>query len=617
MINMHKRIPFSLSGGQDRSVVTWNAPAGSFYQLLNFRQKPQHPGILEQTPYFVGTTIAAGTTDVGVEAGTTTIRFVDEYKTITDNVIRNLSGQMQSYVQTTAPTTETVNTGCRIEINSLAGAAITLGNFINIEIDGATTFRWKKNGGAWTAGVACSITGTSIDGGNMTVYFLATSGFTIGDAWAWKRTDGIAGGAGTYHRPGRVRLYKDTFYFLSGDDRLFVVKLAGSTEYCITVGYRPVFGTCFTFYQNHLVLGGYATNGTPANVVAYTDLTRRRLVAWSDNLDLENFIPTDTNEADSYSIPVEGVTSSLDGSIIGVNVLGQQLFIFTASGTFYTPYLGLPIVFSFQKFDSNRLLASRNNTVVEGDRVVFLFTPTDILMFDGANYQSIGQGVYYPNGPVVSYSTCYGAYNPITKELVVFDGTLFRLYVYQLTTSSWYMRGADFTGDSYSAASIAFSRQGKLYIGNKSLTYKTESVWTDQPAYDRLSGGGYTTPSIIFPGIYAGSFAAMKELDSVYLAALVSGGSSTYYSINENCQVKLYWNIVDNDYDFTNAAVSDSNAVWINTNSDGLIPVPRLNFRTIMLELRLVGLVAGKPPGIAQILGFEPRVRLPAELVEK
>jgi hypothetical protein len=54
-----------------------------------------------------------------------------------------------------------------------------------VEIDGAgtpDTFRWKKNAGAWTAGVAITGAAQNLSDG-VTVKFTATTGHTVGDSW--------------------------------------------------------------------------------------------------------------------------------------------------------------------------------------------------------------------------------------------------------------------------------------------------------------------------------------------------------------------------------------------------------------------------------------------------
>jgi hypothetical protein len=596
---------FPLDGGIDRSVISSRAPVGSFYDLLNFRQKKMVLGEVEQTPHFYEyTTITRGTYWNGAsttEPSTSAVKYWDPYLTITEFCVSNTFGaQMQVFYQTSAPATETVNTGCLLVINNIAALAVTLGNTLQVEIDSATTFRWRKNGGGWTAGLACSVSGTSIDGGNATVYFLAASGFTIADSWIWQRTDcGYETLANFHGAPTRMRTYKNLTYFTSQDDRLMVVKTAGSTKYVISVGYRPVFTTFFTFYEDHLICGGYATAATSSAVVPYYNGTRSRTVGWSDVTDIENLIPTDLNEADQYVLPLHSAyVDNTYSPIVGVAVLAQQLFVFTARGTYYTPYFGLPLVFSFNEYNAQLLTYHPYNNVTEGDRVVFLLTPQDVLIFNGSDVQSVALPLAAITGATAQNR--FGVYNFKTEEFCVFCETGTNLFVFPLSNRRWYRRKMGFTNN---VNSINIGPEGYITPGNSSLQVLKEDVtWLSTPVFD--NSGAFVVPTITLQVFTDGMLSSVKEITGLYLGCVVTTVDGTAYSTGANCQVKVYW------YDcpsgtIQSAAVTDTNAVYVNTNVDGLIPLPRVAFRGLALELRLNGLTAGEPPGQVVVTGLE------------
>src|SRR5690606_36906739 len=69
----------------------------------------------------------------------------------------------------------------------ISASFITLGNKLEVEVDSASTFKWRVNGGSFTTSVPIAAE-VSLGSGTK-LYFRATSGFTPGDAWEWLRTD--------------------------------------------------------------------------------------------------------------------------------------------------------------------------------------------------------------------------------------------------------------------------------------------------------------------------------------------------------------------------------------------------------------------------------------------
>jgi hypothetical protein len=145
-----------------------------------------------------------------------------------------------------------------------------------------------------------------------------------------------------------------------------------------------------------------------------------------------------------------------------------------------------------------------------------------------------------------------------------------------------------------------------MYFGASSRKYYFESNGWSDPAYDTSNGSTHAVPSIITQ-LLGNELSLVKEVSAVYIGASVATVDLNYYSTGANCQVKLYW-YLSTDGQITGTGTTDTNAVWVNTNQDGLISLPRVAFRGLALEVRLVGLDGVKPPGQLVISTIEPTV---------
>ena len=137
--------------GLDRSVIPYRADKATFYELTNLRHRDGNFGTLEQTPYLRSFTHARGTYWDGAsqtEPANSGVVMMNEL-IMTQYVLRVSAGnQIPVFYQSVNTATATVQTGCRLVINNLTALAITLGNTLQVEMTGAATFRWRKNGGA-------------------------------------------------------------------------------------------------------------------------------------------------------------------------------------------------------------------------------------------------------------------------------------------------------------------------------------------------------------------------------------------------------------------------------------------------------------------------------------
>lgn len=597
--------------GIDRSVSPLVADKSSFYSLRNFRQQFEQRGVLEQTPaWYSFAAFVAGTYYNGgsqTEPSTSGIRMVTEDLAVTDYVMRTSTGQAQVFYQTTYPTAETIYTGCRLVINTITGLAITLGQTLDVVIEAAgNTFKWRKNGGAYTLGLACSTSGTSIDGGNATVYFLASSGFTPADTWSWTRLDrSFADTQGSFAYPLEYLYYKGNLYFNSVDDRvMFCTKAATSNQtYVISLGYRPVVGAYMTTFDDHLVVTWFSKNAS-----GWTASTRWNVVGWSDKTDLHNFIPTDTNEADQYAVPNETKFDTIDGAnsesfLMGVGVISSQLYLFTNNEAYYTSALGLPLVFSFQKL-FNLKLVSTYSPIIKTDQGFYIIGYNDIYFFDGSSLKSIG-------GPVIqgtdngNFEGAIGCWDPVRLELSFALGTL--IFCYQAKWQTWYTRLADFNSDAQAVMCMT-SYTGDLVVGIKSLKMCRENTsYNSQPVFDDTDGTTYAKPYLITQ-LYGDDLSKVKVANGFYLGAVVnsSGITTTYYTTGTGITVQLsYWSAPAGA--FTNVSeVTPTSATWTKSKPDGMISL-RTNFRSIAFALEVQG-TTSKPPAGVTIQSLAPLI---------
>jgi hypothetical protein len=609
-------VQFPLTKGVDQSVVSLKADLASLYQLHHFRQDDNQRGKLTQIPYCTSTQLSAGTYWDGAAGATeptdSSLRLIasnDMY--MTSYVHKLTSGtQPQAFYQTTVPAAETIYTGCRLVINTITGLAITLGSTLDVEVEvGGTTIKWRKNGGIYTTGVAISTTGVSIDGGNATLYFLASSGFTAGDVWSWTRLDrAYSATTNVVARPAEYMYYKSNLYFTATDDRLMMLANAvtSSQRYVISVGYRPVYASYFTFFDDHLVVAGYYTS-----TVQFFSALRNTRIAWSDKTDVHNFIATDLNEADTYTLPnvtqIDATPTNTSQSIIvGITVQQQRCFVFTFNEIYQTAALGLPLVFSWTKYMDVAISGTVGGTVspvTQAPNGVFLRTTTDVVFFDGNSLQSMARPVFNTMG-----SPTYGAFLKNRNEVAFISSQV--AYILQLQYGTWYTRAVAF--DAASPTCIGIGSSVFVFGAGSRKIFSEDSQWANQLAFDTTNGTAYATPKITTQ-LVGGKLQTVKESRTTYVGALITTVSSTYQSTAADCQLKLHW-YLSVDGTISGSPATDAAAVWINTNSDGMIPYPREPFRALALEVQVVGLVAGKPPGQVTLTDLSTEVYVNSEV---
>lgn len=599
------------TGGIDRSVSSRLAPPSSFYDLNGVRQSQSQVGFLETVPRFADTQFSTGVTiDGGTESvnakivGVLTFQEPIASRTVylTDTTVREQAGTLvQLFRQTTVPAAVTINTHCRLVINNVSSLNITLGSTVHVIIDTATSFKWSKNGGGLSGSTPITAGGISIDSGNATVYFLTTTGFVVNDTWNWTRQDNFFTGFAVYIRPPSSVQYGTTLFFTGPDSQVYTYANATTANYVISAGYRPFYAAYLTIFDDHLFCGGYAIAQGHLYILAPETSTW----ACSDKSDLHDFFSTDTNEADTGLLPVlqdAGVTGSI---ILGVAVINQNLYILTSHGIFYTPALGLPIVFSFQLYHSFPVSLVANSTaasffpVVASLNYIYIVTERGPWRFDGVTFHFIGakvQALFLTNELPNTLTSMLTVYNSKQHELSWKVGSV--LYTYQEAIDAFYRRDIDFSLGAYCLGVEA----GVLVIGGANVTVHKEDVaFTSTPQMNLGTGASHSVPKVILHALTGSHVGLVKELSAVYLSAEV-GTAGAQYSSGANVQVQLTWYLSNIGQPVTETVVAS--AVWINTNADGSISFPRLSYRAINLALTLNGLSSSKPIGRIQIAGL-------------
>ena len=609
------------------------ADPANFWELINLRQSKLGLGVLEQTPRWrLQYTLTRGTYYNGgslTEPVASDVRMVTDGLYVTDYCISDGTNQIKVFYQSAQPSAENINTGCRVVINNVAGLNLTLGLTLDIVIDGATTFKWRKNGGAYTTLIPITTAGVSIDGGNATVYFLTTTGFTINDTWSWQRTDSSWRTNWQDRQGCPFEYYKGDLYFINpGAQVMMATKDNSDVVYVISHGYRPVFGICLRFFFDHLVIGGYAK--TTAGYFQWARSPANRTVGWSDVNDVHNFIATDTNEADQYVLPNrsqrdaivnKSASTSGGGWISDISIIQGVLFVHTTFQLYYTTYLGLPAVFSFQDglaITQQTYAGRQSHTVIAAKGGVYILTQDDVVFFDGSNVTSIGKPVFGFNknemtGEVGHVNRVDGTglmYDETRSELIINANYGFGLYVYQERWGKWYSRATGFAGAAMCVGNInAFGGATAPIIlgGNNRQVFIEDYNWTYTPAFDNYGANAYVTPQIIFQAFGGINFDIEKELSSCYIAAAIVAGyvapSATYYATDANIQLEVGHISKDSGLIQFSDSFTNWSQKWTINSVDGKLSGPRKPFRSVFLQL-IVTSATALPPGPIQISGF-------------
>jgi len=617
---MNRTVPIPFGGGRDRTVSRFYPETPSFFTMHDLMYNFEQPDSIIQTrrfyqyiQYTAGTYYLAGSQ---TEPTTSAVRgILPGETTVTDYVInRAVSTQVQIFYQTTQPAAETIYTGLLLNISNVTAFGITLGSTFDVEMTATAAFRWRKNGGGWTAGVP-STAGVSIDGGNATLYFLASTGYAGTEAWAWTRTDYSCDNV-SFSRDRPIQWIADATatFFLNKNDRVMRLQGSGTNTYAISAGYRAVYASFLTLFSQHLILQDAAKTA-----VVYT--ARVDVVMSSDKADYNNFISTDVNEADTYQVPNTQRTYQETGFSYGIGmvVIGRYLFIFNGGECFYTPDYGLPLVFSFERFGPTIWAAT---AVVPSANGAYILAGNGVMHFNGEQFQVIGLPI---NDLDYNWTTTYGIFDALTRTLILTDPSMNAantlMICYNELRRTWFTRSACFDASSpYGPCCFAlnYGSSSELLCGARSRKLLREDAQAENsPVFDHL-GTTWGTPTLRTQLILSPMLRTVEEIVGTYIdiepnwiaQATAAAPNATYYVFGTGTRFKLSWYLppvrdnttgsIPNSPTYTSAdAYTDS------SKPDGFISWPRTSFRRIALEITLIDPNGVKPPCFGGIYGLE------------
>jgi hypothetical protein len=374
-----------------------------------------------------------------------TARFVDPSNT-------SVQVQIPVVVQIAKPNNDGVTGECLLYGINVTDFAAT-NDEIEVEIQTATTFRWRRNAGAWTSGltigpeVALGINGLKVS-------FQDDDGYTVGDVWKWKRswTHPYTGADSTTDKfPFSVDFYnKDTY--IGGIERN-VMRVRD--DFLTSVGYTRVYGKYVSVFQNHLFVGQYAA-GVYDGVLGIKDgYVRSRtpfVIGWSHLNNPDQFFSTDLNEADEFMFPQQAAGDLSNLGITGQGELNDRFFVYFPTSIKVGTYVGLPTVMQWNTahprignlFPAGLVKAAKGHYFIAWD---------DVYFFNGIELKAIGQkAIAKFHNEIVGitdsrFVLTRGSYNEVAGEVVFtywmsLGGGNYqaRQMIYQEKFDEWYFR---------------------------------------------------------------------------------------------------------------------------------------------------------------------------------
>ena len=394
----YTRIP---NGGFDRSFESHVMGPDKWYDLLNFEPVV---GALRQTKPIVQKFALTHLTGESVDSQ---VRFIDIIRDNNASLRYLILNETNArYVNPSATGTQTL-LPCILQINVPNNATATGyclmsgynstdfaadGDNIEVTIDAATTFKWRRNGGAYTTGVAIA-NGVAVGANGLKLYFNATSGFTIGDTWKWQRYNTIpySGAISSTANFAYSRCFYNTDAYVGGVGRCVLRVRDG---FITSVGYNRVYGKYVGIYQNHLVVAHFGQgvyNGSTGVADPFDAKTSPFVVAWSDLDNPDQFFVTSVNETDQYAMPYNEYPDGINQGITGMGLLGRTWYIYLSDSMSTMDYVGLPKVMQILPafpvgsiFQSGLVVTKNGHYFIARDNVYF---------FDGTRPQPIGDPV--------------------------------------------------------------------------------------------------------------------------------------------------------------------------------------------------------------------------------
>jgi len=591
----YTRVP---NGGVDRTVEPHLASPDHFYDLLNLRPTV---GALRQTAPIVSKVALAAL----ASETSSTVRYIDLVRT-NAAALRYLvlNEQTARYIVPTATGTQTLipavtQTKMPNNITNFGEVLLygfnttdfsTSGDYIEVEIQSATTFRWNRNGGAWTSGVTVG-RALSLGANGLKIDFLETTGYTASDLWRWTRTE-------TLPYSSSVSSTKNFSY--SSSPYLTDVYLGGIGRnvmrvrdgFITSVGYSRVYGKHVAVFQNHLVVTHYAAAAYSAGATSdpFAAATTPFMVGWSDLNNPDAFFSTSVNEADIYQLPYNTYSEAVNYGITGTGKWAQTLWLYTADGMSSMDYVGLPNV--MQILPRYTVGSVYPNGLVVTDNGHYFIGRGNIYFFNGGSPRPIADAIrdkffseLLPLDPGDDNSeSVIGYYDLFRREVSWIYWTSSgqgKQLVYSEQFSRWTFRNLPYETDNKPRAigRVYNSTSKLLYGGVAKINFDYDSnESTTNILLDDLASTGYTQPLAETNDIFYRDLFATKEADSFFLDA---GWSSGVTGLELNHSLRNY---VSNSVVFT--ALADK---WTPNLPEGRLSFPRGAGRVFRFRFKFVG----------------------------
>lgn len=592
------------NGGVDRTAESHASSPESHYDLLNMRPTV---GALRQT----APVVSKVTLDALAGETSSAVRLVDLVRT-SAATLRYLviNEKTARYINPTTLTSQTlIPTILQVEVpnnQTIAGQLLLyglnttdfaiVGDYIEVEITSTTEFRWNRNGGAWVSGVTIGIE-TAIGANGLKLGFLDTTGFTTSDLWKWERVAAIpysAGIASTANFAYSIAPYQTDVY-VGGVGRNVMRVRDGMIS---SVGYKRVYGKHVAVFQNHLVVSHFAEgqyHATTGVEDPFDAATTPFVVGWSDLNNPDSFFATDLNEADQYKIPYNSYSENTNYGVTGMGILGQSLWLYTASGMTSMDYVGLPNVMWISP--SHNVGSIYHNGLVITKLGHYFIGQENFYFFDGVQPRPIGDAVYEQFFSEVKTldpsdadsESVVGYYDQFRREVSWLYWTTAgqcKQIVYQEKFGRWFFRNMPYeTANKARCIGRVFNSTSRsLYGGVQKINFDYDSTeLVADILLDDFAGSSYTQPLVVTNDVFYQDLFRVKEAMVLYIdASWASGMTGIVVGISNRTRLS-------DAVAFTNALES-----WTTSLSDGKVTLARSEGRVIRVRFVFTG---SKPVG--------------------
>lgn len=473
---------------------------------------------------------------------------------------------------------------------------------VNIHTDGSH-FRWRRNGGAWSADlvIAAEVTiganglKVSFQGQGATTDY---TNFTVGDTWTWTRQAALpASTSGVFQAYDVVQseAYSGDLYLAQQRTimRLRLKALVATAQgFITTVGYTKVYGNHVTVFQNHLFVAQYAAGAVTSCADSYDPTVTPYTIAWSHLNNPDQFFSTLINEADQFTIPELPYADVQGVGITSMEAWRDLLYVFTPDSISTVQYIGLPNVMTVRTLNTHVGCISYGGVIRTPKGLYFVGRDNFYVIRDyepvviGDSIRQLFLADVSANGGLTNLVELLNAsYNSFTGDVTwSYRGTLAdtgktqqREYVYNEITDDWHIRNVPL----YTCTSAQITPQEARLYGTSGKIYIDRSG-TGTPVYDLVVIGSnysaYTSPTVETPFMPTEDAFHMKEQSGLYVDAAYSANGS-------GVEVSTMESDIIGDASTAYAVCAET---WTPSLVNDRLSLPRSAYRQIALKFRFL-----------------------------